>query len=205
MVNFPTRIPDCHTHSPAPLDLCFSSDISVFTTMAVPPLLVNFVSGCKFKLMFIFFIATIRSGQSSLFSIVFSCLCATAMTKKNHFFVCTNSKSSESIVRFRHASYHSYIFEVLRLPNLHTLIEQMSLSISRNVALVNFGKLLIVFSTTVNVLCFPYSAAQSYCLLHLTKQNILLKTFLRTLILMILLSICLLFLLELFWNRIIFL
>ena len=38
MVNFPTRIPDCDSHSPALLDLFLSSDDSIFPTMAFPPL-----------------------------------------------------------------------------------------------------------------------------------------------------------------------
>ena len=38
MVNFPTRIPDCDSHSPALLDLFFSCDASICSTMAFPPL-----------------------------------------------------------------------------------------------------------------------------------------------------------------------
>ena len=38
MVNFPTRIPDCDFHSPALLDLFISSDASICSTMAFPPL-----------------------------------------------------------------------------------------------------------------------------------------------------------------------
>ena len=38
MVNFPTRIPDCDPHSPALLDLFLSSDASICSTMAFPPL-----------------------------------------------------------------------------------------------------------------------------------------------------------------------
>ena len=38
MVNFPTRIPDCHSHSHALLDLFISSDASICSTMAFPPL-----------------------------------------------------------------------------------------------------------------------------------------------------------------------
>ena len=34
MVNFPTRIPDCDSHSPALLDLFLSSDASICSTMA---------------------------------------------------------------------------------------------------------------------------------------------------------------------------
>ena len=38
MVNFPTRIPDCDSHSPALLELFLSSDASICSTMAFPPL-----------------------------------------------------------------------------------------------------------------------------------------------------------------------
>ena len=36
MVNFPTRIPDCDSHSPALLDLFLSSDASFYSIMAFP-------------------------------------------------------------------------------------------------------------------------------------------------------------------------
>ena len=38
MVNFPTGIPDCDSHSPAVLDFFLSSDASICSTMAFPPL-----------------------------------------------------------------------------------------------------------------------------------------------------------------------
>ena len=38
MVNFPTRIPDCDSHSPALSGLFLSSDARVCFTMAFPPL-----------------------------------------------------------------------------------------------------------------------------------------------------------------------
>ena len=38
MVNFPTRIPDCHSRSPALLDLFISSDASICSIMVFPPL-----------------------------------------------------------------------------------------------------------------------------------------------------------------------
>ena len=38
MINFPTRIPDCNSHSPALLDLFLSSDASICSTMAFLPL-----------------------------------------------------------------------------------------------------------------------------------------------------------------------
>ena len=37
MVNFPTQIPDCDTHSPALLGLILSSDASICSTMAFAP------------------------------------------------------------------------------------------------------------------------------------------------------------------------
>ena len=38
MVNFPTQIPDCDSHSPALLDLFISSDASICSTMVFSPL-----------------------------------------------------------------------------------------------------------------------------------------------------------------------
>ena len=38
MVKFPTRIPDCDSHSPALLDFYISSDESICSTKAFPPL-----------------------------------------------------------------------------------------------------------------------------------------------------------------------
>ena len=38
MVNIPTQIPDCDYHSPTLLDLFLSSDASICSTMAFPPL-----------------------------------------------------------------------------------------------------------------------------------------------------------------------
>ena len=38
MANFPTRIPDCNSHSPALLVLFLSSDAGICSTMAFPPL-----------------------------------------------------------------------------------------------------------------------------------------------------------------------
>ena len=37
MVNFPTWVPECGSHSPALLDLFISSDTSLYSTVAFPP------------------------------------------------------------------------------------------------------------------------------------------------------------------------
>ena len=84
----------------------------------------------------------------------------------------------------------------LKLPNLHMLIKQTTPSLPRNLALI-FSELPIVFSTKVNLLYLIYSMTERYCLLHLIKQNCLLKTFLSTLILMTQVSLYLFSLLEL--------
>ena len=64
------------------------------------------------------------------------------------------------------------------------LIKQKSPSLSRNLALRTFGELPIILSIKVNLLYLSYSTTWRCCLLHLIKQNCLVKTFLRTLILM---------------------
>ena len=38
IVNFANQIPECHSHSPAPLNLLLSSDASIYFTMAFAPL-----------------------------------------------------------------------------------------------------------------------------------------------------------------------
>ena len=38
MLNFPTQIPDCDSHSPALVDLFLSSSAGICSTMAFPPL-----------------------------------------------------------------------------------------------------------------------------------------------------------------------
>ena len=99
----------------------------------------------------------------------FSAACAAAIVHRDHFFhLYQQNKSSESKEEFRQAS------------NLGT-----------------FGELLIVFSTKVNLLYLLYSTDRRCCLLHLIKQNYLLKTFPRTQILMTLISLYLFSLLEL--------
>ena len=76
---------------------------------------------------------------------------------------------------------------------VHTLLKQKNPLLPRNLALGTFRELLIVFSTKVKLLYFLYSMAKRFCLLYLIKQNCMLKTFLRTLILMSWISSYLLF------------
>ena len=52
MVNFPTRIPDCDSHSPALLDFFLSSDTSICSTMAFSPLEIQIMLLSQFPLTF---------------------------------------------------------------------------------------------------------------------------------------------------------
>ena len=95
------------------------------------------------------------------------------------FFVCTNrinllnlKLSSDRLVLLAKG--------FLKLPNLHMPLTQKSPSLHRNLGLETFGELLIVFSTKANLLYFLYSMDRRCCLLHLKRQNYLLKTFPRT-------------------------
>ena len=62
-----------------------------------------------------------------------------------------------------------------------------------------FGKLLIAFLTKVNLLYLLSLTSLRCCLLHLIKQNCLLETFLRTLILKTEVSLYLFSFLEVIW------
>ena len=106
----------------------------------------------------------------------FSADCAAAIVHTNHFFyLYQREKSSDSKVKFRQARNRCKGF--LKLPNLHMLKNKSPL-LPRNLALVTSGELLMLFSTKTNLLYLLYSTAWRCCLLHLIKQNCLLKTFL---------------------------
>ena len=234
MVNFPTRIPDCDSHNPAYLDLFLTSDASICSTMAFPPL-----GNCDHGVVSVSIDFPTNSQQDAPFYCIaygyscadcdglcdhlrdvlwedifkfsasaaasefcewvqvgidvyiphrkdqvkphssswFSAACTAAIVHRNHFFrLYQREKSSDSKAKFRQARNVAKGF--LKLPNLHMLIKQKNPLLPRNLALVTSGELLIVFSTKVNVLYLLYSAARRFCLLHLIKQNCLLKIFL---------------------------
>ena len=109
----------------------------------------------------------------------FSASCATAIVNRNHFFrLYEKDKSSDSKEKFRQAiNCCKRGFEASKLAYANKTRVHYFL------ALVTFGKFPIVFSIKVNLLYLVYLLARRCCLLHLIKQNCLLKTFLRTLIL----------------------
>ena len=113
----------------------------------------------------------------------FSAAYAAVVVHRNHFF---RLHHRINLLNLKLSSNRLVIIAkgFLKLPNLHMLRKQKILSLPRNFALGTFGKLLIVFSKKLNLLYLLYSTALSCCLLHLIKQNYLLKPFQRTLILM---------------------
>ena len=114
---------------------------------------------------------------------VFSWLCCFHNSWKSLFFpMYLQNKCSESKVKFGHAgNCYKRVLEAAKLAYANKTKDS---SLSRNFALGTFGKLPIVFSTKVNLLYLLYSTTRWGCFLHLIKPNCLLKTFLKTLILM---------------------
>ena len=109
---------------------------------------------------------------------IFICFAAAIVYRNCFFRLYQQNKPSESKVKFRQASNRCR--RVLEATEVTYAIKQKSPSLPRNLALRTFGKSLIVFSTKLDLLYLPYSTTQSCCLLHLIKQNCLLKTFPRT-------------------------
>ena len=234
IVNFPTRIPDCDSHSPALLDLFLSSDASVCSTMAFPPLgnsdhvvvsvSIDFPTNsqqdapfhrtaydyscadwdglrdhlrdapwedilklsasaaasefCEWVQVGIDVYIPHRKYQVKAHSSPwFSAACDAAIVHRNHFLrLYQREKSSDSKLKFRQASNRCK--RVLQAAKLIYANKTKSPLLPRNLGLVTSGELLIVFSIKVNLLYLLYSADRRCCLLHLIKQNCLLKIFL---------------------------
>ena len=111
----------------------------------------------------------------------FSTACAAAIAHRNHFFcLYQRDRSSDSKVKFRQANNCCRgVLDAAKLANK----TKKSITFQK-FGPRDFGELQTVFSTKVNLLSFLYLTTQRCCLLHLIKQNYLLKTSLETLILM---------------------
>ena len=118
-------------------------------------LLVNFLSRISLELIYISPIQNIRSTLTRLHG--FSAACRAATVHRNHFFhLYEKDRSSDSKVKFRQVSNHcKRVLEAAKLAYANPLPP-------RNLALMTFGKLLIVFSTKVNMLYLLYSTAQLF-------------------------------------------
>ena len=261
IVNFPTRIPDCDSHSPALLDLFLSSDASICSTMTFPPLgnsdhfvvsvSIDFPINSKQYTPFhrmaydyscadwdglrdhlrdipwkdIFKLSA--SAAASEFcewvqvgidvyiphrqyqvkphsSPLFSAACAAAIVHRNHFFCLYHqNKSSEFKVKFTQATNHcKKVLEAAKLAYATKTKESIT---SQKLGSRDLWRIAnSVLNKGVNLLYLLYSMDQRCCLLHLIKQNYLLKTFPRSQMLKTLVSLYLFSLLELIYNCIIF-
>ena len=103
----------------------------------------------------------------------FSAACAAAIAHRNHFFrLYQKNKSSASKVKFRQASNRcKRVLEAAKLAYANKTKESIT---SQKLGSRDFWR--IAFSTKVNLLYLLYSMTQRCCLLHLIKQNFLLKT-----------------------------
>ena len=140
----------------------------MFLNLVLLLLLVNFVIGFKLELMYISLIVNI-SGQASV-------AYAAAIYHRNHFFrLYQQNKFSEPKVKFRQASNHCK--RVLEAAKLACANETKDCIFSKKLGSWDFWQNAIVSSIKVNLVYFFYSTAHSCCLLHLIKQNCLLKIF----------------------------
>ena len=128
----------------------------------------------------------------------FSAPCAAAIFHRNHFFCFYQpSKSSEYKVKFRQAS--NCCKRVLEAAKHAYAIKTKECITSQKRGSRDFWRIAnSVFNKGKTAISPLFNAPdQRYCLLHLIKQNYLLKGFLRTLILMTVVSLYLFSLLEL--------
>ena len=133
-------------------------------------LTVNIGSGFRLELMYISLVVSIRSTLVHLHGFQLHVLLSYV---KEITFVCTNSINLLKL-KFRQAS-----------DCCKRILEGAKLAYANKTkTLRTFCKLLILFSTKVNLLYLLHSTVWRCCYLHLAKQNCLLKTFLKTLILM---------------------
>ena len=156
-------------------------------------LLVYFCNGFKLDLMYISLIVSIRSSLTHL--LIFSCLCC-CHSYRNHFLVFyQQNKCAKSIAKFRRASNRcKRVLEAAKRAYANKIKSQ---SMHKNLPVWTFDELPVLFSTKVNPLYLLCSMAQGCCLFRQIKQNCLPRTFLRTVILMTQVYLCLFSLLEL--------
>ena len=131
----------------------------------------------------------------------FSASCAAAIVNRNHFFrLHQKDKSSDSKVKFRQVSNRSKrVLEAAKLAYGNKTKEFIT---SQK---LDFWRIASSVLNKVKSAIPPLFNDPECCLLHLIRQNCLLNTFPKTLILMTLVSLYLFSLLELIRNCIIFL
>ena len=114
----------------------------------------------------------------------FSAACVAPIVHRNHFLrLYKKNKSSESKVKFRQVINHcKRVLEAAKLAYATTTTRKSTTS--KKLGSKDFWRIANSVLNKGKLLYLLYSTAQRCCLLHLIKQNCLLKTFLGTLILM---------------------
>ena len=143
-------------------------------------LLVNFVSGFTLKSMNIPLIINIRSSLTHLHG--FQLLVLPPYFIEISFFVCTNRMN---LLNLKESPDRLVIVTkgFLKLPNLHMLIKQESIT-SQKLGSRDFYRIADSVLHKGKYTIPPLFNSPECCLPHLIKQNCPLKTFLRTHILM---------------------
>ena len=144
-------------------------------------LLVNFVIEFSLELVYVSLIISIRSSLTHLhgFQLLVWLPYLIGIT---FFCLYQQNKSSESKVKFRQASNHCK--GVLQASKMEYANETKEKFTSQKLGSWHFWWIANSILKKVNLLYLLYSMAQWCCLLHLIKQNCLLKTFVGTIILM---------------------
>ena len=234
IVNFPTRIPDCDSHSPALLDLLFSSDTSICSTMAFPPLgnsdhvvvsvsidfptnsqqdpqfhciaydyscadwdgLPDHLRDVPLEDIFKLSVSAAASEFSQWVQVGidvyiphrkyqvkshsspwFSAACAAVIVHRNHFFrLYQREKTSDSKVKFRQASNRcKRVPEAAKLTYANKTKESFT---SQKLGSRDFWRIANSVLNKGKSAIPPLFNGLEVCLLHLIKQNCLLKIFL---------------------------
>ena len=146
----------------------FHGRMSLDSVLLLP--LVNFVSGFRLGLMHISLIESIRSSLIHLHGC--QLLAQLRQFVEITFFISTNRLNLQNP---KQSSCRLGIVAkgFLKLPNLHMIIKQKSPSLPRNLDFWQINNNVLNKSKSA----IPLFNAQECCLLHLIKQNCLLKTF----------------------------
>ena len=140
-------------------------------------LLVNFVSGFRLEFMYMSFIESIRSRLFHLHG--FQLLVLLPQCIEITCFVCTKRIN---LVILKQSSDRLVIIAkgFSKVPNLHMLIKPKNLRIFQNLGSRDFWRIANSVLNKGKSAIPPLFNGQRCCLLHLIRQNCLLKTFLRT-------------------------
>ena len=160
-------------------------------------LLLAYVTGSRLELMFLSLIINIRGNIIQLQP---TQQCSAAIAHKKIISFVGTDRINLLLLKWSPGRLAFVAKGFLKLPNLSLLLKQKESITFQKVAPLTIGKLIKIFSIKLNLLYLIYLMALKYRLLQVIRQNCLLITFLRTLILMIQVPLYLLSLLKVIWD-----